>query len=59
VQNFIKFILKNIYIMRKAFTNLSSLLIVVLIISPVMLDAQDLSLPTPMKAGGNATSWML
>lgn len=38
--------------MRKAFTNLSSLLIVVLIISPVMLDAQDLSLPTPMKAGG-------
>lgn len=31
---------------------MSSLLIVVLIISPVMLDAQDLSLPTPMKAGG-------
>lgn len=38
--------------MRKAFINLSSLLIVVLIISPVMLDAQDLSLPTPMTSGG-------
>lgn len=38
--------------MRKAFTNLSSLLIVVLIIFPVMLDAQDISLPAPMTAGG-------
>jgi len=38
--------------MRKAFTNLSSLLIVVLIIFPVMLDAQDISLPAPMTSGG-------
>lgn len=38
--------------MRKAFTNLSSLLIVALIIFPVMLDAQDISLPAPMTAGG-------
>jgi len=38
--------------MRKAFTNLSSLLIVVLIIFPVMLDAQDISLPAPMTTGG-------
>ncbi len=38
--------------MRKAFTNLSSPLIVVLIIFPVMLDAQDISLPAPMTAGG-------
>ena len=38
--------------MRKAFTNLSSLLIVVLIIFPVMLDAQDISLPAPVTAGG-------
>ncbi|MDF1558612.1 MAG: nitroreductase family protein [Bacteroidales bacterium] len=38
--------------MKKAFTNLSLLLIVVLIIFPVMLDAQDLSLPAPMTAGG-------
>jgi len=38
--------------MRKAFTNLSLLLIVVLIIFPVMLDAQDISLPAPMTTGG-------
>jgi len=38
--------------MKKAFTNLSSLLIVLLIISPVMLDAQDISLPAPMTSGG-------
>jgi len=38
--------------MRKAFTNLSLLLIVILIIFPVMLDAQDISLPAPTTAGG-------
>ena len=38
--------------MKKAFTNLSSLLIVILIIIPVMLDAQDISLPAPMTSGG-------